>query len=355
MKLFKKMFYEGVITDEFTFLSILNGFSDLAILSEGREALGDAHLVSDQVLVKDVVLMTTLIVGYIQHGEDSEVLEVFNEMVSMGIKGNDFTFSSILIACGNIADMSRGKQIHDLVLYTVVHTGCQDIILRRNAYHDPYRGSFGSDRLKYAEDVQGLIEYGTSGHVAGFIIETIQGIGEIVELAPGYLPAAYNSIKKAGGLCIVDEVQLGFTRSGSHFWGFEAHGVVPDIVSISKGIGNGHVVLKVIKKEQLQQNAFAVGSYLKEYLMSLKEKYKIIGDVRDRGLILGLELVTDYQLKTPAKVKTLRIMDSMKEMGILVGKGGFHGSMFRVTLPLCFSKEDADYFADVMDHAMSKI
>ncbi|KAF6171644.1 hypothetical protein GIB67_042159, partial [Kingdonia uniflora] len=133
---------------------------------------------------------------------------------------------------------------------------------------NPYRGCFSSDGLKYAEDVQGLIDYGTSGRVAGFITEALQG---------------------------------------SHFWGIEAHGVVPDIVTMAKGIGKGHAVLKVIKKEQLQYNAFAVGSCLKESLMSLKEKYEIIGDMKGRGLILGLELVTDRQLKTLAKVETLGV------------------------------------------------
>ncbi|KAF6169436.1 hypothetical protein GIB67_021439 [Kingdonia uniflora] len=157
----------------------------------------------------------------------------------------------------------------------------EDMITKIGVHHalnpDPYRGCFGFDGLKYAEDAQGLIDNGTSGCAASFITEAIQGVGGIVELAPSYLPVAYNSVKKAGGLCIADEVQLGFVRTRSHFWGFQAHGVVPDIVTMEKGIGN---VLKVIKKEQLQQNAFAMESYLKERLMSFKEKYEIIGDVR---------------------------------------------------------------------------
>lgn len=125
---------------------------------------------------------------------------------------------------------------------------------------DPYRGVFGSDGEKYAKDFQDLIDFGTSGHVAGFISEAIQvyhlplpqnyyltlfllyssclymsqGVGGIVELAPGYLPAVYNSVKKAGGLFIADEVQSGFARTGSNFWGFEGHGVVPDIVTMAK-------------------------------------------------------------------------------------------------------------------------
>ncbi|URE05517.1 Aminotransferase class-III [Musa troglodytarum] len=255
---------------------------------------------------------------------------------------------------------------------------------------DQYRGIFGSDGEKYAKDVQEIIDFGTSGRVAGFISEAIQGVGGILELAPGYLPSVYNSIKKAGGLCIADEVQAGFARTGSHFWGFEAHGVVPDIVTMAKGIGNGipigavvttpeiaqvltrrsyfntfggnpvctaggHAVLKVLEKEKLQENALVVGSYLKDGLMALKEKHEIIGDVRGRGLMLGVELVTDRQQKTPAKTEILHVMETMKDMGVLVGKGGFYGNVFRITPPLCFSKEDSDFFVDAMDIALSKL
>ncbi|CBI18070.3 unnamed protein product, partial [Vitis vinifera] len=316
---------------------------------------------------------------------------------------------------------NSGTEANELAMMMArLYTGCNDIISLRNAYHgnaagtmgataqrvwkfnvvqtgvhhalnpDPYRGMFGSDGEKYARDVQDLIDFGTSGHVAGFISEAIQGVGGIVELAPGYLPAVYSSVKKAGGLFIADEVQSGFARTGSHFWGFESQGVVPDIVTMAKGIGNGiplgavvttpeiaevltrrnyfntfggnpvcttagHAVLKVIEKEKLQENAYVVGSYLKERLLSLKDKYEIIGDVRGRGLMLGVEFVTDRKLKTPANVEILHIMDQMKEMGVLVGKGGFYGNVFRITPPLCFTKEDADFFVDVMDYAMSKM
>ncbi|KAJ9694111.1 hypothetical protein PVL29_009883 [Vitis rotundifolia] len=302
---------------------------------------------------------------------------------------------------------NSGTEANELAMMMArLYTGCNDIISLRNAYHgnaagtmgataqrvwkfnvvqtgvhhainpDPYRGMFGSDGEKYARDVQDLIDFGTSGHVAGFISEAIQGVGGIVELAPGYLPAVYSSIKKAGGLFIADEVQCGFARTGSHFWGFESQGVVPDIVTMAKGIGNGiplgavvttpeiaevltrrnyfntfggnpvctsagHAVLKVIEKEKLQENANVVGSYLKERLLSLKDKYEIIGDVRGRGLMLGVEFVTDRKLKTPANVEILHVMDQMKEMGVLVGKGGFYGNVFRITPPLCFTKEDA--------------
>ncbi|KAL1368809.1 hypothetical protein HN51_022948 [Arachis hypogaea] len=316
---------------------------------------------------------------------------------------------------------NSGTEANELaIMIARLYTGCHDIISLRNAYHgnaagtmgataqsiwkfnvvqsgvhhvvnpDPYRGIFGSDGEKYARDVQDVINFGTSGNVAAFISEAIQGVGGIVELAPGYLPAAYSMVKKAGGLCIADEVQAGFARIGSHFWGFESHGVVPDIVTMAKGIGNGIplgavvttpeiaevltrrcyfntfggnpvctaaglAVLKVIEKEKLQQNALLVGSYLKERLTALKDKYELIGDVRGRGLMLGVELVADRELKTPAKAETLHVMDQMKELGVLIGKGGYYGNVFRITPPLCFTKEDADFLADAMDLTLSRM
>nr|KJB71232.1 hypothetical protein B456_011G112000 [Gossypium raimondii] len=101
---------------------------------------------------------------------------------------------------------------------------------------DPFRGVFGSDATRYAKDVQDHIEYGTSGKVAGFIAETIQGVGGAVELAPGYLKQVYDIVRKAGGVCIADEVQTGFGRTGSHYWGFETQGVIPDIVTMAKSL-----------------------------------------------------------------------------------------------------------------------
>ncbi|KAI4341870.1 hypothetical protein MLD38_026542 [Melastoma candidum] len=316
---------------------------------------------------------------------------------------------------------NSGTEANELAMMMArLYTGCHDMISLRNAYHgnaagtmgataqrvwkfnvvqtgvhhalnpDPYRGVFGSDGEKYAKDIDDLIEFGTSGRVAGFISEAIQGVGGIIELAPGYLPAVYSSIRKAGGLTIADEVQCGFARTGSNFWGFEAQGVVPDIVTMAKGIGNGIplgavvttpevakvltqrsyfntfggnpvctaaglAVLNVIEKEKLKENAHIVGSHLKNRLTSLKDKYEVIGDVRGRGLILGVELVTDRELKTPAKDETMHAMEMMRDNGVLIGRGGIYGNVFRITPPLCFTKEDADYLVDVMDYALSKV
>ncbi|KAK9111113.1 hypothetical protein Scep_018632 [Stephania cephalantha] len=255
---------------------------------------------------------------------------------------------------------------------------------------DPYRGDFGSDAHRYAKDVQDHINYGTPGKVAGFIAETIQGVGGAVELAPGYLKLVYDIVRKAGGVCIADEVQTGFGRTGSHYWGFETQGVIPDIVTMAKGIGNGLplgavvttpeianvmaqkiqfntfggnpvcsagglAVLRVLDKEKRQTHCSDVGSHLIGRLKDLQQRHEIIGDVRGRGLMVGIELVTDRKEKTPAKAETAVLFEKLRELGVLVGKGGLHGNVFRIKPPMCFTRNDADFLVDALDYAMSKI
>ncbi|KAE9608038.1 putative alanine--glyoxylate transaminase [Lupinus albus] len=317
--------------------------------------------------------------------------------------------------------VNSGSEANELaMLMARLYTGNLGMISLRNAYHggssstigltalntwkypipegeihhavnpDPYHGVFGSDANSYAKDVQDHIDYGTSGKVAGFIAETIQGVGGTVELAPGYLKLVYDIVHKAGGVCIADEVQTGFGRTGSHYWGFETQGVIPDIVTMAKGIGNGLplgavvttpeiasvlaqkiqfntfggnpvcsagglAVLRVIDKEKRQSHCADVGSHLLEGLRSLMQRHDIIGDVRGRGLMVGVEFVTDRKEKTPAKAETAVMFEKLRELGILIGKGGLHGNVFRIKPPMCFSKDDADFVVDALDYAISKL
>ncbi|PKA56781.1 Alanine--glyoxylate aminotransferase 2 like 1, mitochondrial [Apostasia shenzhenica] len=315
--------------------------------------------------------------------------------------------------------VNSGTEANELAtLMARLYTGNLNMIALRNAYHggsagalgltalntwkypipqgeihhvinpDPYRGVFGGDATHYAKEVQDHITYGTSGRVAGFIAETFQGVGGTVELASGYLKLVYDIVRQAGGVCIADEVQSGFGRTGSHYWGFETQGVIPDIVTMAKGIGNGLplgavvttpeiaqvmsqriqlntfggnpvcsagglAVLKVLDKEERQKHCADVGCHLIERLKELQQKHEIIGDVRGRGLMIGVELVTNRKDKTPAKAETLLLHERLKDLGVLIGKGGIHGNVFRLKPPMCFTKVDADFTVDALDYAIS--
>ncbi|GMH37711.1 hypothetical protein BSKO_05584 [Bryopsis sp. KO-2023] len=253
-----------------------------------------------------------------------------------------------------------------------------------------YRGEFGAELEKYIHGIEGVIKMCQGGKVAGFMSEPIQGAGGCVTMLPGFLKEAYKAVREAGGVCVADEVQCGFGRTGEHFWGFEMDGVVPDIVTMAKGIGNGlplaavattreiaerlanklyfntfggnpvvsaggRAVLKVIEEEGLQENSRRVGKMLKSGLETLKDKHDIIGDVRGCGLMLGVELVKDRTTKEPAKEEVAEVFESMKDMGLLVGKGGGEGNVFRIKPPMCFSEDDARFVVEVMDKALSDL
>eukprot|EP00331_Platyophrya_macrostoma_P024000 CAMPEP_0176444850 /NCGR_PEP_ID=MMETSP0127-20121128/23319_1 /TAXON_ID=938130 /ORGANISM="Platyophrya macrostoma, Strain WH" /LENGTH=539 /DNA_ID=CAMNT_0017830459 /DNA_START=77 /DNA_END=1696 /DNA_ORIENTATION=+ len=251
---------------------------------------------------------------------------------------------------------------------------------------DPYRGKYAGDAdagKKYASDVKDILEK-NPGKIAAFIHEAVQGVGGQVVYPKDYLSHVYESVRRDGGVTICDEVQTGFGRTGSHFWAFEAQGVVPDILTLGKPIGNGFplgavlttreiarsfdgvqyfntnggnpvacaaglAVLEIIERDELQQNALDVSQYLMPKLMELKERHHIIGDVRGVGLFIGIELVRNRKTKEPAKSETARAMEQCRELGLLVGKGGAHNNVLRIKPPLCFNKEDADFLINVLD------
>ncbi len=322
--------------------------------------------------------------------------------------------------------VNSGSEANDLALLMArAGTGNYDVIALRNAYHGgnasgmsvtahstwkynvphsfgvhhavapyPYRGPYGYDDAdagrKYADDVKSLIDYATPGKVAAFIAESIQGVGGFVEFPQGYLKHTYEHIRAAGGVCIADEVQTGFGRTGTHFWGFETQGVIPDIVTMAKGIGNGcplaavvttakiaqslvgkvhfntfggnpvvtamgKAVLEVIEQEKLQENSLKQGTRIKDGLERLKAKYRIIGDVRGKGLMLGVEMVKDRTTKEPAKAECSEVLEYAREMGLLLGKGGLWGQTIRFAPPMCITSADADFIIEVFDAAFGKL
>jgi 4-aminobutyrate aminotransferase-like enzyme/Ser/Thr protein kinase RdoA (MazF antagonist) len=246
---------------------------------------------------------------------------------------------------------------------------------------DSFRGLYQGDKSEtgalYAAHIDEAIEnIHTKGRgVAAFLAESIVSCGGQIDLPDNYLKLAFAAIRKAGGVCIADEVQVGFGRVGKHFWGFELQDVVPDIVTMGKPIGNGHPlaavacteavalafangmeyfntfggnpvsaaiglsVIKVIKEEHLQENAFEIGEFLKKELRILQTDFPIIGDVRGEGLFLGFELVEPG--KIPATDKTSYLANRMKTHGILISVDGPQNNVIKIKPPLCFSKDNA--------------
>ena len=259
---------------------------------------------------------------------------------------------------------------------------------------DTYRGKYRGNNAgrEYLRELKNILEQLKKNNkkISAFIVEPIMGCGGQLILPKNFLKEAFDLVRNAGGICIADEVQIGFGRMGTNFWGFETENVVPDIVTMGKSMGNGHplsavvttkkiadlfdngmeyfnsfggnpvscavghAVLNVIKDEELQKNALDVGIYLKERLNDLKEQFPIIGDVRGRGLFLGVELVKNENL-LPAKTEAHSIVNQMKENNILLSIDGPDHNVIKIKPPLVFNKENADELVLTFSKVLSNI
>ncbi|MBS0333773.1 MAG: aspartate aminotransferase family protein [Proteobacteria bacterium] len=316
---------------------------------------------------------------------------------------------------------NSGAEAIDLALVMAqAFTGHIDMLALRNAYHgatmgaqsltgisgfrhnvpllggihhvanpDPYRGAFGADVEAYLAEIDRTIQHSTSGRLAGLLVEPIQGYGGIIELPAGYLKAATEKVRAHGGVLIADEVQSGFGRTGDNFWAFEGHDVVPEIVVMAKGIGNGfplgavvaqrHVaevlsekfyfntyganpvacaagraVLQVLDEEGLQANAKVVGAALGQALQRLHQRYEIIGEVRGHGLMQAVELVRDRRTREPAAAETAAIFELTREAGIVVSKSGPNRNILRMVPPLCLGLDDVPRVEAALDECFAR-
>lgn len=262
-----------------------------------------------------------------------------------------------------------------------------------DSYHAPADWPVEEHGRRYAESVAELIAaMQAKGEGPGFFIaESIPSVAGQVFLPEGYLRHVYRMVREAGGICIADEVQVGFGRVGSHWWAFETQGVVPDIVTMGKPIGDGHplaavvttreiadsfnngmeyfntfggnpvscavglAVLDVIEGDDLRRNALEVGNYLMAGFRAMQERFEAIGDVRGMGLFLGIELVEDRKNKAPATDFARAVSNGARQRGVLIGTEGPHDNVLKMRPPMIFSRRDADHLLAVLEETFAAV
>ena len=335
------------------------------------------------------------------------------------------TFPDPLSVCFFVC---TGTEANDLALRLArTHTGTREIIVLEHAYHghspslieigtykcegpggeglaehahatplpDPYRGPHrGADAgARYADEVRATVgELSAAGRPPGaFMAESLIGCGGQVIPAKGFMPEAFRAVRAAGGVCIADEVQVGFGRAGSHFWAFEALDAIPDIVTLGKPIGNGHpmaavvttpaiaasfvtgmeyfntfggnpvscaiglAVLEVIESEGLQEHARVLGEQFLDGFREMAPRHRLIGDVRGLGLFLGVELVRDHDTLEPADTEASAVIDAMRNRGFLLSTDGPHHNVLKIKPPMVLTGEDIAAVLKNVDEVLDEI
>ncbi len=254
-------------------------------------------------------------------------------------------------------------------------------------YRCPFGLEYPSCDLRCARDIEDVIRTTTSGRIAGFIAEPIQGVGGFITPPPGYFEVAVEIVRRYGGLFICDEIQTGFGRTGGALNGIGHWDVDPDIVTYAKGLGNGvpvaatvarsevaeslvgntlstfggnpvsmaaaRAVIDIVERDDLAANAARVGVVLRDGLERLADLHPRIGDVRGKGLMQALEFVEDRASKTPDAAFTTRFLECARDEGLLVGKGGLYGNCVRISPPLNIAADDVRDALERLDRALS--
>jgi 4-aminobutyrate aminotransferase-like enzyme len=256
-------------------------------------------------------------------------------------------------------------------------------------YRCPLHLKYPDCGVACANDVENVIQTTTSGSIAAFIAEPIQGVGGFITPPPEYFKIVYRIVKNYGGSFISDEVQTGWGRTGKKWWGIEQWEVTPDVITSAKSMGNGvpvgltittaeiadryqgltistfggnpvtsvaaRAVIEVIEEENLRENAHVVGGYFRKRLEELQEKYPLIGDVRGMGMMQALELVKDRATKEPAPAETTLVLEGARRNGLLIGKGGLYGNVVRMAPPMNISQADVDEGIRLLDRTFEGV
>jgi len=318
---------------------------------------------------------------------------------------------------------NSGTEANEMAILTAqLHTGAREVIALRHSYHgrsflamnltghaewraggnyipgithalSPYcflcefGATYPNCEVECAKDIEELIKTTTSGRIAAFIAEPIQGVGGFITPPKEYFQIAVEIIRKYGGLFISDEVQTGFGRTGGKMFGIEHWGVEPDLMTFAKGLANGTPIgatiatqevadsfkansistfggnpvstwaglatIKYIKEHNIVNHVEKIGNYFKEKLLELKGKYPLIGEVRGKGLMLGVELVKEK--KEPATNEILQLFENTKKRGLLIGKGGLYGNVVRIAPPMTVDKSSIEEAIKILDEAFAEI
>ena len=256
-------------------------------------------------------------------------------------------------------------------------------------YRCPFGLEYPSCEVKCAQDMEQVIRTSTSGRIAGLIAEPIQGVGGFITPPKEYFKIVTDIVRNYGGIFIADEVQTAWGRTGGKWFGIEHWGVQPDIITSAKGLGNGlpigltiarpevadamkgvtistfggnpvvttaaKAVLDYIEEQNLLKNTEEVGGYLKNRLLEMKDKHRLIGDVRGMGLLLAMELVEDRVTKVPATAATAQMLEAARENRIMIGKGGLYGNCIRLSPPMNISRADVDEFITRLDASFTTV
>ena len=323
--------------------------------------------------------------------------------VNSGSEANDIAWRMATAWTGAHGVLAQEFAYHgiteaiDAISPSAIRIGTLAAHVRTLLAPDDYRGIHRAGTpdlgLRYAEDVDPAIaSLATAGlKPAAYFVDSAFMTNGILEPQPGYVAEVFRRVRAAGGLCIADEVQSGFGRMGGHFWGYQHHGVTPDIITIGKPAGNGHpigvvltrpeildhfvdrtaffstfggnnvsaaaglAVLDVLENEALAANATAVGAYFRAGLEALQAKYPLIGDVRSIGLAIGVELVRDRTTLAPAPQETLRLINGLRDEGVLTGSEGVHGNIIKMRPPLVFRRDHVDIALSAFERALAAL
>jgi len=254
-------------------------------------------------------------------------------------------------------------------------------------YRCPFNATPDNCGLACANDIEELIQTTTTGEIAAFMAEPIMGVGGFITPPKDYFKRAYEIARNYGGVCIADEVQTAWGRTGDKWFGIEHWDVEPDIITSAKGMGNGVpigwtittpeiadkfpgltfatfggnpvsmavglAVVNVIEEDDLRTNCRVVGDHFRDRLLELQQKYPIIGDVRGMGIMQAIEVVKDPKTKEPNPEAVLKIFEETKRQGVLIGKGGLHGNVIRTGLMLNTTKDTVDHLITALDAGLA--